>query len=137
MRGSMDIEEFRDYCLSFAGVDEKMPFTDIKSDKDRDLLVFYVLDKWFCLVTLDCFDFCNLKCDPEEAKDLRDRYEGVKPGYHMNKKHWISVCFNMDVPDDEIKNLVKRSYELVVSKLPRAKREMLLCGVNGDVNYVK
>lgn len=133
----MDIEEFRDYCLSFAGVDEKMPFADIKSDKDRELLVFYVLGKWFCLVTLDCFDFCNLKCDPDEAKDLRDRYEGVKPGYHMNKKHWISVSFNADVPDEEIKRLVKRSYELVVSTLPVAKREALLGGGNGSVNYVK
>lgn len=91
-----------------------MPFVKAASEYDRNLLVFYIVDKWFCFVNIDVFDFCNLKCDPELIADLQDRYEGIRPGYHMNKKHWISVYFDKDVPDKTIQELVKRSYEIVV-----------------------
>lgn len=121
----MDIEEFRTYCLSFKGVHDKMPFEKAASEYDRNLLVFYVLDKWFCFVNIDVFDFCTKKCDTEQIEELQDRYEGIKPGYHMNKKHWISVYFDKDVPDKTIKDLVKRSYETVVSSLSRQERETL------------
>lgn len=121
----MDIEEFRTYCLSFKGVHDKMPFEKAASEYDRNLLVFYVLDKWFCFVNIDVFDFCTIKCDTEQIEELQDRYEGIKPGYHMNKKHWISVYFDKDVPDKTIKDLVKRSYETVVSSLSRQERETL------------
>lgn len=110
----MNIEDFRAYCLSLKGVQEKMPFVKAASEYDRNLLVFYIVDKWFCFVNIDVFDFCNLKCDPELIADLQDRYEGIRPGYHMNKKHWISVYFDKDVPDKTIQELVKRSYEIVV-----------------------
>lgn len=110
----MNIEDFRAYCLSLKGVQEKMPFVKAASEYDRSLLVFYIVDKWFCFVNIDVFDFCNLKCDPELIADLQDRYEGIRPGYHMNKKHWISVYFDKDVPDKTIQELVKRSYEIVV-----------------------
>ena len=108
----MNIEEFREYCLSFKGVHDRMPFKKATSEYDRDLLVFYVMDKWFCFVNID-------------ALDLLDKYEGVQPGYHMNKKHWISVYFDKDVPDKMIKDLVKQSYEIVVSSLARREREIL------------
>ena len=121
----MNIEEFRTYCLSFKGVHDKMPFGKATSEYDRNLLVFYVLDKWFCFVNIDVFDFFNIKCNTEQIEELQDRYEGVKPGYHMNKKHWISVYFGKDVSDKTIKDLVKRSYEIVVSSLPKQKREIL------------
>lgn len=121
----MNIEEFRTYCLSFKGVHDKMPFEKAVSEYDRNLLVFYVLDKWFCFVNIDVFDFCNIKCDVEQIEELQDRYEGIKPGYHMNKRHWISVCFDKDVSDRTIKELVKRSYEIVVSSLPKQMRETL------------
>lgn len=121
----MDIEEFRTYCLSFKGVHDKMPFEKATSEYDRNLLVFYVLDKWFCFVNIDVFDFCTIKCDTEQIEELQDRYEGIKPGYHMNKKHWISVYFDKDVPDKTIKDLVKRSYKTVVSSLPKQERETL------------
>lgn len=83
----MNIEEFRTYCLSFPGACDKMPFDKAASEYDRELLVFCVRDKWFCFVHIREFDFCCLKCDPDEAIDLRDRYEGIEPGYHMNKRH--------------------------------------------------
>lgn len=121
----MNIEEFRAYCLSFKGVHDKMPFEKATSEYDRNLLVFYVVDKWFCFVNVDAFDFCNLKCRPEQIEVLQDRYEGVKPGYHMNKKYWISVYFNNDVPDKTIKELVKQSYDIVVGSLSKKEKEEL------------
>lgn len=121
----MDIETFRNYCLSFNGVNEKMPFGKVASEYDRGLLVFSVLNKWFCFVNVDVFDFCDIKCDPEQIEDLQEQYDGTRPGYHMNKKHWISVSFNSDVPDSKIKEMVKRSYDIVVESLPKKQREML------------
>lgn len=121
----MNIEEFRAYCLSFSGVHDKMPFDKATSDYDRNLLVFYVADKWFCFVNIDVFDFCNIKCRSEQIEDLHERYEGITPGYHMNKKHWISVHFEKDVPDKLIKELVKHSYDIVVATLLRKEREAL------------
>lgn len=121
----MNIEEFRAYCLSFGGAQEKMPFDKATSDYDRNLLVFYVADKWFCFVNVDVFDFCDIKCDPAQVAELQARYDGVRPAYHMNKKHWVSVCFDSDVPDATIMELVKQSYDIVVSSLSRKEREAL------------
>lgn len=121
----MNIEDFRDFCLSLKGVNDKMPFDKAASEYDRNLLVFCVADKWFCFVNIDRFDFCNIKCAPDLIATLRERYAGVRPGYHMNKKHWISVYFGEDVPDTVIMELVKHSYKLVVASLPAREREML------------
>ena len=121
----MNIEDFRVYCLSFKGVTEKMPFSKAASEYDRNLLVFSVLDKWFCFVNVDVFDFCDLKCDPERIVELQEHYQGIRPGYHMNKKHWISVCFNQDVPDSKIRELVRQSYDIVVASLTKKQREEL------------
>ncbi len=121
----MNIESFRAFCLSLPGVQEKMPFGKATSEYDRNLLVFHVCDKWFCFVNIDCFDFCDIKCPTEQIEELRERYEGVRPGYHMNKKHWISVCFNLDVPDRMIRELVLQSYQEVVASLPKRLREAL------------
>lgn len=121
----MNIEDFRTFCLSLKGVQDKMPFEKAASEYDRNLLVFYVVDKWFCFVNIDVFDFCNMKCDPEQIADLQDRYERIRPGYHMNKKHWISVYFDKDVPDKTIQELVKRSYDMVVASLSKKEKEAL------------
>ena len=80
-------------------------------------------DKWVCFVIIEGFDFCCIKCRPEESTELRARYEGVKLGWHMNKKYWNSVYFNQDVPDSIIRELVARSYRLVVESLPKRERE--------------
>lgn len=121
----MNIEDFRAYCLSFKGVYDKMPFEKATSEYDRNLLVFYVVDKWFCFANVDVFDFCDIKCNSEQIEDLQDRYEGIRPGYHMNKKHWISVYFDKDVPDKMIKDLVKQSYDIVVASLSKKEKEAL------------
>lgn len=122
----MNIEEFREYCLSFDGVYEKMPFPNVADRYSRDVLCFYVAGKWFCFVNIKVFDFCCIKCDPAVSNELQDRYIGIKPGWHMNKKYWISVCFDQDVPDKLIKDLVKESYHIVVSSLSKRERDMLV-----------
>ena len=91
----MNIEEFREYCLSLNGVYEKMPFTNVPDKYSRDVLCFYVGSKWFCFVNIEVFDFCCIKCDPNESGELQARYSGITPGWHMNKKYWISVYFNL------------------------------------------
>lgn len=121
----MNIEDFRDYCLSFKGVTEKMPFGKVASEYGRNLLVFSVFDKWFCFVNVEVFDFCDIKCNPEQIGELQERYDGIRSGYHMNKKHWISVCFNQDVPDSKILELVRQSYDIVAASLTRKQREEL------------
>lgn len=87
--------------------------------------MFEVCGKWFCFVNVDMFDFCDLKCTPEQWAELQERYEGIRPGYHMNKKHWISVYFNRDVPDDLVRKLIRQSYELVTASLTKSQRETL------------
>lgn len=93
-----------------------------RPDYDRNLLVFYVADKWFCFVNAEAFDFCTLRCAPEEIGALRERYEGVGPGWHMDKRHWISVRFDSDVPDGVLLEMVRKSYELAEAKLTKRQR---------------
>ena len=122
----MNVEEFREYCLSLKGVEEKMPFVNVADRYSRDVLCFYVGAKWFCFVNVEVSDFCCIKCDPVESGELQACYMGVKPGWHMNKRHWISVYFNRDVSDEMVRKLVKKSYDMVVKCLNRKERERLL-----------
>ena len=111
----MDLAEFREYCLSKPDATEGTPF-------GPDVLVFKVSGKMFALAALDQLPTTvNLKCDPELALDLRDRYEQVRPGYHMNKKHWNTVEIESDIPDAELRKMIDHSYELVIKGLPKAK----------------
>ncbi len=115
----MNIEEFRDYCLAKQGTTEETPF-------GPDTLVFKVMGKMYALTGIDSFEFINLKCDPEYAIELREKYDGnVRAGYHMNKKQWNSVDTDGSVPDSVIHHLINHSYELVVSKLPNKDKEAL------------
>ena len=114
----MHSDTFREYCLSKPGVAETTPF-------GPDNLVFKVGGKMFALLALDEVPpAANLKCDPDLALELRDRYEQVRPGYHMNKKHWNTVEFS-GLPDAEVRKMIDHSYELVVQSLPKAEREQL------------
>ena len=79
----------------------------------------------FALCDVDEFKFINLKCDPEEAVDLRERYHGIKPGYHMSKKHWNSVYVGEDVDDKLILALTDNSYDLVFNAISKKKRDEL------------
>jgi predicted DNA-binding protein (MmcQ/YjbR family) len=103
----MDLAQFREYCLSKPRATESTPF-------GPDVLVFKVSDKMFALAALDEMPtIANLKCDPDLALELRDRYEQVTPGYHMNKKHWNSVEIESGIPDAELRKMIDHSYDLV------------------------
>jgi len=115
----MNIEQYREYCLSLAGVTEEFPFGE-------QTLVYKVMGKVFALTDIDTFESVNLKCDPEEAVELRERYEGVIPGYHMNKKHWNTVSMDAGIPNKLLYEWIKKSYDLVVATLPKKVRESLL-----------
>lgn len=121
----MNIEEFREYCLSFEGVHDDFPFGKATSEYDRNLLVFYAGDKWFCFVNAVEFDCCTVRCEPERIPELQARYEGITPGYHMNKRHWVSVHFDRDVPEPLIRQLVCDSYESVACRGTKKERAKL------------
>jgi predicted DNA-binding protein (MmcQ/YjbR family) len=115
----MDTVEFREYCMTKSDVTEGMPFGET-------VLVFKVAGKMFALVSLDEVPAtANLKCDPDLALDLRDRYEQVRPGYHMNKKHWNTVEIEAGIPEAELRKMIDHSYDLVVQSLPRASRSKI------------
>jgi predicted DNA-binding protein (MmcQ/YjbR family) len=113
----MNLENLRNYCLSFKGSTEGFPF-------DQTTLVFKV-SKMFALVDIDHFESVNLKCDPEKAIELREKYGAITPGFHMNKKHWNTVSFNLDVDDKMIYKMIDESYELVVSSLTKKQKAEL------------
>jgi predicted DNA-binding protein (MmcQ/YjbR family) len=111
----MDLAQFREYCLSKSCAMEGMPF-------GPTVLVFKVSGKMFALAALDDVPTTvNLKCDPDWALELRDRYEQVTPGYHMNKKHWNTVEIEGGIPDLELRKMIDHSYDLVAKGLPKAK----------------
>lgn len=117
----MTITYFRDYCLSKPGATEDTPF-------DEQTLCFKVGGKIFAITDIFDFESVNLKCDPERAIELRERYEGVQPGYHMNKKHWNTVVCDGSVPDSLILELLDHSYDLVFSSLPIKIQQSLIAG---------
>lgn len=109
----MDVAQFREYCLSKPHATEGMPFAP-------DVLVFKVSGKVFALTGLDEVPArANLKCDPDLALELRDRYEQVTPGYHMNKKHWNTIELEKGIPDTELRKMIDHSYELIVKSFPK------------------
>lgn len=119
----MNIEELRDFCISKKGVTEHFPFDDVT-------LVFKVMNKMFALSGLDDWEKgvqkINLKCNPENAIALREEYDGINPGWHMNKVHWNTVTLNnSDVSDDLVRELIDHSYDLVVASLPKKTKKEL------------
>lgn len=108
----MNIEEFREYCLAKRGVTESFPF-------DETTLVFKVMGKMFALTNTEKDFSINLKCDPERAIELRERYPAVQPGYHMSKKHWNTVYMDGSVEDDKIRDWINHSYKLIVDSLTK------------------
>jgi predicted DNA-binding protein (MmcQ/YjbR family) len=114
----MTLDSFRNYCLAFQGVTEETPF-------DNVTLVFKVMGKMFALVDMDSFESINVKCNPDKAIELREQYDSGKAGYHMNKKHWNTIDTNSDMPDKELFEWVKHSYDLIVASLPKKIREEL------------
>jgi len=116
----MNIEQFRDYCLSKKGVTENFPFDEVT-------LVFKVLNKMFALTSITSPIFkVNLKCDPEKAIQLREEFENsIQPGFHMSKKHWNTVEPNLDFDDSFFIDLVNHSYDLIVKGMTKKDRALL------------
>ena len=113
----MNIEEYREYCISKPGVSEGFPF-------DQNTLVFKVMGKMFALLPLnEEIPRANLKADPAWSLELREQHQQITPGFHMNKKHWNTIEFDGSLADSEIFHWVNHSYDLVVSKLPKRLRE--------------
>ena len=106
----MNIEEFREYCLSRPDVTEGFPF-------DNDTLVFKAAGKMFALANIEKFEFINLKCDPDRAVQLREEHPEIRPGYHMNKQHWNSVYVNGRLDNRLIRELIDHSYELIIGSM--------------------
>jgi predicted DNA-binding protein (MmcQ/YjbR family) len=115
----MNIDTLRSFCLAKAGCDEGFPFDD-------QTLVFKVGGKIYCLASLDSIPLqINLKCDPERAVELREQYDAIVPGYHMNKKHWNTVILDGSLPAPLVRELIDHSYQLVVRSLSAAARSGL------------
>ena len=113
----MNIEEIREFCLSKKAVTESFPF-------DETTLVFKVENKMFALMNIDGNTRVSVKCNPELAIELREKYNFVNGAYHMNKKHWNSII--VEFADDVfLKEQITNSYNLIVNSLPKNKRNNL------------
>ncbi len=108
----MNVEELRNYCLNLKAAEETFPF-------DEETFVFKVMGKMFAIIPLESITpSISLKCDPDRAVELREEYEGINPGWHLNKVHWNSVAADQ-VPADLVMELIRHSYDLIVSGLTK------------------
>lgn len=115
----MILADFCAHCLSLPAVEETTPF-------GPDVIVYKVAGKMFALAIPDEVPpRVNLKCDPERALELRDRYEDILPGYHMNKRHWNTLNLGGRLTNALVRELIEHSYQLVVASLPKKVREQL------------
>ncbi len=114
----MDIEFFRDFCLSKKGVEESFPFGD-------DTLVMKLMGKIFALANLDGDLKLNLKCNPEYAIELREKFAAVSAGYHMNKKHWNTISIDGSISDQKICSWINHSYSLIYNNLTKKEKDIL------------
>lgn len=111
----MNIEDFREYCLSMEGVTEKTPFGKFARRFDS-VLVFYILGHMFCLTDIDDFTSVTVKASPEEIEKLKMTRSSVGSHRNMSERHWIQLNLNGDIPDRQIYDLVRQSYEIVKNK---------------------
>lgn len=107
----MNVEEIRNYCLNKKNACEETPF-------DEDTLVFKIEGKIFALLSLDENRTINLKCNPDYAIELREHYNFIIPGYHMNKKHWNTISYTICANELLIK-MIDHSFNLIIEKLPK------------------
>lgn len=116
----MNIEELREYCLSKPHSTEDTPFDEVT-------LVFKVGNKMFALTSMESIPTrVNLKCDPEKAIELREKYPDIViPGYHMSKKHWNTI-YTQEIDSDVLKALIGDSYDLVYNSLTKKVKNSLI-----------
>lgn len=111
----MNVEEVREYCITKKAVTESFPF-------DETTLVFKVMNKMFCLLSLDDIRIA-LKNDPEKNIELRAHYPAIIPGYHMNKQHWNTIELDGTVPTKLLLEMIDESYDLILKSLPKKVQE--------------
>jgi predicted DNA-binding protein (MmcQ/YjbR family) len=115
----MNVEELREYCLSKKGVTESFPFDEVS-------LVMKAGNKMFALIHLEHLPtVIALKCDPEYAIELRERFPAVTPAYHFNKKHWNDIIMDGSLSETDIKSWIDNSYELALKGLTKEQRSKL------------
>ncbi|MCL1821820.1 MAG: MmcQ/YjbR family DNA-binding protein [Prolixibacteraceae bacterium] len=114
----MNAEEIREFCLSFPGVTESFPFDDTS-------LVFKVMNKMFCLMSLGGNLSVSLKNRPEKVVGLQEHYPFVLPAYHFNKIHWLRVEIDYATPSNLLRLWIRESYEIVVEGLSKKLKEEL------------
>ncbi|RLD38371.1 MAG: MmcQ/YjbR family DNA-binding protein [Bacteroidetes bacterium] len=112
----MNIEDLRIYCLSKQATTESFPFDDVT-------LVLKVMNKMFALISLDGELRISLKCDPEYAIELREKYSAIIPGFHLNKKLWNTIIIDGSIPKKLIKKLIDHSYNLIIESLPKKLKQ--------------
>jgi predicted DNA-binding protein (MmcQ/YjbR family) len=113
---SSQARRLREKCMVLPGASEEFPFGD-------EVSVFKVGGKMFALCSLDAEPLqVSIKCDPELAVQLRSAYPAIRPGYHLNKRHWNTITLDGSVPDQMVTDLLGDSYDLVVASLPKARR---------------
>jgi len=112
----MDAVELRQWCLAYPGAVEEFPFAP-------ELSVFKVGGKIFALSSLPRTPLeVSVKCEPELAVELRDSYDAIRPGYHLNKRHWNTITLDGSLPDQLVRDLIEDSYDLVANALPKRVR---------------
>ena len=107
----MNVEEFREYCISLGDVTEKMPFGKFAKKYDS-ILVFYVFNHMFCLIDIENFHSVNIKSTPEEIDDITSSYTSVGKPINKSMKHWIQLDFDGDISTKDILEFVRRAYEI-------------------------
>lgn len=117
----MNIEELRDYCLSMEGVTEKTPFGKF-ARRFESVIVFYILDHIFCMTDMDDFTSVTVKAEPEVIEELKMTRSSVGSHRNMSQRHWIQLNLNGDIPDREIYDLIRQSYDLVKAKYSRKRK---------------
>jgi predicted DNA-binding protein (MmcQ/YjbR family) len=113
----VEVNQLQDYCLSKKGTTEEMPF-------DKDTLVFKVMGKMFMLLGLERWErgepSINVKCDPQKAIELREKFDGTVTGaWHMSKTHWNTIYMNQSMQDKTVFQWIDHSYELVVAGMTK------------------
>jgi predicted DNA-binding protein (MmcQ/YjbR family) len=114
----MHFDLIHEYCMAKPGVEESFPF-------DNETMVWKIMGKMFCLANINDFKSLNLKCEPERAIELREQYQQITPGWHMNKKLWNTVLLD-GLPEKLVFDLIDHSYDEVVRKLPKKVQDTLI-----------